>query len=272
MQELSSLFNRGGTTNAALLQVGKVLWDVSYKETQDDGAALNKIVKHALNFLLDVKEKNPNSSDSLCCKSVLFWAARWVDQGAPRIVLDSKFAAFLIASDVNPEVLDLTPPWKAFTIDVPSDLFEIGKDVGSITSILVHQYYAEHANTPENKWTVLPRTDRGNLCQATIGMSIKDMCETSEDNEPSDGSLSEARTYMMINRLVASLLLALKDPTIMHEQKKSKGRAQRFRLNKDTLSPRTFVANKPTAINHRPEIVEYLNRTKSFWKNPEVAA
>ena len=104
----------GVLTNEQLVGFGQTLWPLTYKlYPEDDDTALTALVDH----VSLVASINPEMS--LLAEALMYipheqlksmWAARWVDQGCPRVVIEDRFAALLMSTDAGPEVADLVVP------------------------------------------------------------------------------------------------------------------------------------------------------------------
>jgi hypothetical protein len=77
------------------------------------------------------------------------------------------------------------------------------------------------------------------------------------------------RVMNMIGRLIISMCVAMSDPDNYHEQKKSHGRGNFHRIEKELPQIKTFVLGKPVQINCRQAILDYLEGSGSR-KGPTI--
>jgi len=257
--------------NEQLMEFGRAIWPITYKETQDDGEALANLIERA-------EAMGMYHPDAPLWKAVMdipheqirtMWAARWVDQGCHRIVIEDRFASLLMATDVSKEVASLAiPPWKAFLIEVPAGLLlskNPRKDNGdsSLRRIYVHQIVNSKG---EEVWNYVAEADDG-LQLWRHGMSTSDILISSKEavNDWNEADFlqpiedQDERCLLLIGRLILSTCLALSDPTNVREQKRTKGRGgRRWRLDKTAPDIRTFILGRPITIDCRPVIRDYI--------------
>jgi hypothetical protein len=246
-------------SNQSLLLIGSYLWVDSYKDqTIPDYEAIPLI--H--DSMVQVEDEPDESHLNVFLKT---WAARWVDQGAPRLVVDDKFASLLMATNIGEGCSDLViPPWKAFMIEVQNKLLctTIEGKQTYIDRILVQRVERAKDSYAWNIFTLNPDTD---MITSSLLVPVDKLCSTDwHDLEFEGKELHEdgPRVLTLVNRLVTSLCLALSDPTISREQKKTKGRGQKFRFNRGTPTIRTFIIGRPVTVDCRPAVREYLSDTK----------
>lgn len=246
-------------SNQDLLVIGSSLWLDSYKDqTLTDYEAIPLI--H--DAMVQVEEEPDESQMNVFLKS---WAARWVDQGAPRLIVDDKFASMLMATTIGEGCSDLViPPWKAFIVEVQNQLLRTTIDGKQtyIDRILVQRVERAKDSYAWNIFTLNPDTD---LITASLMVPIEKLCSTDWQDLDFDGKEHHEdgpRILILINRLVTSLCLALSDPTISREQKKTKGRGHKFRFNRDIPAIRTFIVGRQITVDCRPAVREYLSDTR----------
>jgi hypothetical protein len=252
-----------------LLSLGHSVWGVVYKHSSDDDAALEYIrdtYKHpsdndAAEDYLRGRPVPKEVLGRLSMDHVALWlfTGRWVDQGAPRILLDDQLAASLMATDVGLDSIPfIKPPWRAFMIEVPPGILVHGSR--SFQRILVH--YATFEGKPRWFYSIRelnenedPEADMGLFTKATTEeMVLGDW----DDNEGMDDQL--VRINYLVGRLILSLCLALSDPTTttLREQKRSKGRGNRFRTPYSVPDTRNFIVGRPITVDCRPAIRDYV--------------
>lgn len=240
-----------------LLTLGHSIWEAIYKHTDDDMGAIE--------LLRGLPIKVAGSLESVTLGNVAFWlfAGRWVDQGAPRVLLDDQLAASLMATDVGLDSIPfIKPPWKAFMIEIPPGLLdhEVEQETRSFRRILVH--FASYASGPQWFYWAMDEEstedfeEPGIFAKATTEQMI--LKEWDEAEEGVDDQIS--RISDLIGRLILSLCLALSDPTTttLREQKRSKGRGNRFRTPYSVPDTRNFIVGRPITVDCRPAIRDYV--------------
>ena len=263
-------------SNDQLMGLGKMIWEHTYKLTQRDDDAFNL----AFNLAEALTRVNPDMG--LAYRSALvipheqmriMWAARWVDQGCPRFVVDGPFAALLMSTDAGPEVAELVvPPWKAFLIEIPLGILPCHNDRTGKT-VYLRRVFAQHVITTDGNpvWNLVAegedglqlwrhgvRTEQLLYVDKGDAWQKEDASEFLQDMESQD-----ERNLLMVGRLIVSMCLSLSDPTVQREQKKTKGRgASKFRLNKDGPEIRTFVIGRPVSIDCRQTVRDYVEGKK----------
>jgi hypothetical protein len=255
------------------LKMGMLLWPYTYEGGKTDEQVFQQLTK-ADNELfqkhpwLKVLLKLPNE------QIMAFWSARWVDQGCPRVVLDSKYASLLMATDVGKEMIDkVVIPWRAFLIEVPSNLLHTKGQKGELQEIQKIYVHTIKRTIGDEILNIVAITDQGlSLWRHGIkwdslaSARTKDMfhwdfglkCDSRDD-----------RAMNMIGRLIISMCVAMSDPDNYHEQKKSHGRGNLHRIEKELPQIKTFVLGKPIQINCRQAILDYLEGSGSR-KGPTV--
>jgi len=258
----------GILSNDQLLKVGQTLWPLTYKlYPDDDDAALEALIEHISSnpdtaFFAEALMHIPHE------QLKVMWISRWVDQGCPRVILDDRFASLLMSTDAGPEVASLVvPPWKAFLIEIPEGLLtsfnvKTGKE-SSLRRIFVHQVCNKDG---EKVWNFIAEANDGlqlwrhgfstegclvfNRKEDTVDWGVASFTESIETQDE--------RVILLLGRLIVSTCLSLSDPTNYHEQKKSKGRGNRWRLDRSVPEVRTFVLGKPVTIDCRPSIRNFI--------------
>lgn len=237
-----------------LLNLGHSIWEYTYRKTDNDLEALELLKDHFLESGLD-----PRGLLSMQTISIWLFAGRWVQQGAPRVVLDDQLAASLMATDVGLEQAEfIQPPWKAFVIDLPPGLLvhEAGGKVRSSQRISVQ--YAVYDGGPQWIYWVNELDEEGEpgiFVKATTKKLIQDHWDNVEGIDD-----QYARINRLVGRLITSLCLALSDPTTttLRERKRSKGRGNKFRTPHRIPDTRDFVVGRSITIDCRQAIRDYV--------------
>jgi hypothetical protein len=238
-----------------LLTMGHAIWSTVYRYSSDDDAALE--------YIRDLP-KDPGVPKEvlqrLTTDHVVLWlfVGRWVDQGAPRVLLDDQLAASLMATDVGLDSIPyIKPPWRAFMIELPPGLLVLGSR--SFQRILVR--YATYEGVPQWFYSVKELNENEDS-EADTGLSTKATTEGLILGDWGDtGEIEDqlVRVNYLVGRLILSLCLALSDPgTTLREQKRSKGRGNRFRTPHSVPDTRNFIVGRPITVDCRPAIREYV--------------
>lgn len=262
--------------NEDLMGLGQLLWPQTYKLTQRDDDAFNL----AFDWAESLSKVDPHMG--LVYRSALMipheqmrimWAARWVDQGCPRFVVEGPFAALLMSTDAGPEVAEMVvPPWKSFLIEIPLGLLPCYNDRTEKT-IYLNRLCVQHVVTSDGHpvWNLVVEGEdglqlwrHGVRTEQLLQVDREDAWQREDASEfLQDMGTQDERNLLMAGRLVVSLCLALSDPTVQREQKKTKGRGvSKFRLNKSGPEIRTFVVGKPVSIDCRQTVRDYVEGKK----------
>lgn len=260
---------KNAMTLAQLRDFGARLWPVTYEIFPDcDDDALNSLVDclnqldEAEALLWDAIQHIPHE------KIKAMWAARWVDQGCPRVVLDGKYAALLMSTDAGLEIADMVrPPWKAFVLEIPEGLLlcqhpRTGTET-SLTKILVHTSMDQGHLT----WNLVMESADG-VQLWRHGLETKEALVLDRERihdwtkaaflQPIE--TQDERLLVLAGRLVISACLAMSDPANIREQKPTKGRGGPLRrLNKTGPSIRTFIVGQPTKLDCRQAIDDFIH-------------
>jgi len=259
-----------------LLTIGKLGWEASYKHGLGDHAAIDAIFAWAD----DHADKDPKA---LAIKAMGYFpadelkilaASRWYDQGLPRIVIEEKFAAVLMATDVGKDQIDLVlPPWTAFLVELPVD-FLTSWDESKSVFVPMRHLVVQYVTRPEGDkvWGFVLESElehglqlfrHGYTTEQLLGSST-DFDDVWENNRTvvMKADDRDERILRLVGRLIVSLCLALSDPNNFHEQKRTKKRAPPHkRWSKEPLI-RTYVVGRPVSIDCRKNIREWVEGTR----------
>lgn len=254
-----------------LALLGEQYWGVSYKKTNDDQEALNRICDFSAKHFsvghvpLNVLLASPGDRTSVMN------SALWYHQGLNQIVLGHKMAAALLATKVNPEAIkDVRPPWRAFYLSLPDKMFFAQTMEGGqvpVYGVLVAQLVIED----ELQWQFVAVTNTS-LTLWRHGYTNAMMADDSEwDFTGTVNPFSEevadldSRTVSMLGRLIINVCLAMNDPTNIKSQPKEgwHGWGSQPRSNRDKFPKyRTHVLSKETILDCRDVVMEYLRTGK----------
>lgn len=265
----------GVLTNDQLAAFGKTLWELTYKDFQDDNDALEAMISRisqaasvdpGLQIVAEALMHMPHE------QMKAMWAARWVDQGCPRITVEGRFASLLMSTDAGPEVADMVvPPWKSFMIEIPEGILTAvnprTNTESSLRRVFVQQLVDDKG---ELVWNFIAESNDA-LQLWRHGLSTRD-CLVFDDGRNtvdwSEAAFTESietqdeRVILLVGRLIVSTCLSLSDPTNFHEQKKTKGRGKRWRVSGSGPEIRTFVLGRPIKIDCRQSIRDFIHNRK----------
>jgi len=259
-------------TRDDLVGMGKSLWELGYKKTQEDGEAFELMVDE----MRKVAKTSPNPYFATLASNFLFlpmeqismfWAARWADQAFPVFQMGHKYAAALMATSVTVEEDSIRPPFKAFLIDVPLGLLAI-EDSGDgklydVKHVLAH-WIKNHEG--EMVWSYVALTT-GRVTIWQHGASTKRLLEgvhIDPEREWSSYSFGMAvgdrdeRANHLIQRLMLNTCLAVSSPNSMKAiGKTSKMSPRDVRASQEPLV-RTYQVGKPITLDCRDAVRDYL--------------
>lgn len=238
-----------------LVSLGYAIWEDTYKHTDDDSEALDRL-KNTVGKR--VSNSEVHSLEGVC---LLLCSARWVQQGSPTIILDDLLAASLMATDIGLESAELIePPWKAFSIEIPPGLitYDFDTKVKSYQRILVQRASYDNGHHQWLYWVKEETENEGDpgiFAKATTKKMILD-----DWNLVDQLNSQQSRAAYLVGRLILGLCLALSDPTTtsLREQKRSKGRGNRFRTPHNNPDPRNFIVGRPITVDCRPAIRDFM--------------
>jgi len=252
-----------------LIKFGSNMHPHTYEgEGTDDKEALDRLTNSVISGTIenaDMLKLLLTLPNEQC---MIMWAARWVDQGCPRFVFDSKYASLLMSTDVGKEMLDkVVFPWKAFLIDMPDNLLTSDDDQGNshtfsrvFVQIMTDQFGDQVLN-------ILATAPTGiQLWRHSVPLDLLTSCQSNGAFSWGFGQDCNTRDHRIMNllgRLIISMCVALSDPDNFHKQMpRKKSRKRKYISTKYPSTPlpevQTFVIGRPTKINCRPAIIEYI--------------
>jgi len=258
-----------------MVHLGATIWPYTYKGGVDDNDAfecLDENIRGGIfNATLEAALRLPNE------QIVFMWAARWVDQGCPRVVSDSKYTSLLMATDVGKEMLDkVVFPWKAFLIEMPSNLLSTKDKNGverSINQVLVQVMVRRDGKEVLN---ILASTESG-LQLWRHGLEVAKLTNyKSKDVElwgyGLDCDSRDDRVMNLIGRFIVSMCVAMSDPDNFHRQRTNKGRGFSITIGHEIHNIQTFIVGQPVEINCRQALIDYIEGQGGFrqGKSPTV--
>lgn len=258
-----------------LVSFAKIIYEVSYKKTSNDTEALNLMY----DYFDELSEKDPAGGDLYQValnipdeQLVMMWAARWADQGFPRLLIEPKFAALLMATDITEEAMELiVPPWQAFLIEIPEPILQIycGRSQCDVPIVRILVQYMERVSG-EKVWNYIAQGSsgvqiwrHGVTTEQMIHVERKYLDTWEKEMEgyfvPVDKK--DERAMALIGKLILSVCLSMSDPQNFHEQKKNKGRGEKVR-GKYSAEIKTYVVGRPIKIDCRETIKNWISGKK----------
>ncbi len=256
-------------TREHMAKLGLEVWKHSYKlSPEDDMEAFQQLINWAA-------DKSEDFAATLMIPSEqigTLGAARWADQGFPRFIMPHTYAAALMATSIDDEVIEyVRPPYRAFLIDVPDDLLSIWNEKTQRNSkvrwILVHHVLTQDG---EYRWQYVAHTE-DSMCLWRHGLttrqiaSVEDMPVNGWEGAPflSPSDDRDDRIATLIGRLVIGVCLAVQTPG---ECRPSPGNCQwspTRNLDKRDPDLMTFKMGRPLKIDCREDIRDYVEGKKS---------
>jgi hypothetical protein len=258
------------------VKLGSLLWEHSYEGGLSDGAAFDRMAKwidYEAKAAVDARTQTILDYEAVTRKLHLAlpneqcrytWSARWVDQGCPRVVIDPKYAALLMATDMSKAVLEhVIVPWHAFLIEIPSDLLSTELPDGTLDPIHRIMFQSLVNLDGERVCNIIGVGNQLSLWRHSVPLT-----ELASDTTPEEmtdwGTGIEVtsrddRVVRMMGRLILSACAALTDNSNSHRQKPAKGSGYKNRRAQGLVAIQTFVLGRPIEINCRQAIQDYIN-------------
>lgn len=258
-----------------LVSFAKIVYKFSYKKTSNDFEALDLMY----DYFDELSENDPAHGDLYRTilnipdeQMVMMWAGRWAEQGFPRILIEPKFAALLMATDITEEAMELIqPPWKAFLIEIPEPILQVycGKSKQDVPIVRILAQHMERASG-EKVWNFVAQGSSG-VQIWRHGISTEQMIHVERKyldtwEKEMEGyyipvDKKDERVMGLIGKLILSTCLSMSDPLNFHEQKKSKGRGEKVK-EKYSSEIKTYVMGRPIKIDCRETIKNWISGKK----------
>ena len=228
----------------ALMRHGRELWELTYKaeksneEVRDTVMAATGEVRAAL-----TDHKQSWSTD------VSIFAAKWAVHAFQRLMTSHTFAAALMCSDVQREVLEgIEQQWDAFLVVIPNGMLVAGGFEFSRVLVATYSYGA---------WLGLLAPDgAGFRLLDDESRSLAELLASDEADLAQDSP--SQRCVVLAKRLVAGLLLNLQDSTT-HKVRKVEAR-QKSKSREAEPEHRIVTIGAPLEIDCRDAVKEYVER------------
>jgi hypothetical protein len=247
--ELVNPFRSGGYSDHDLMRTGRVVWEQSYALGWSDERLRDEIANYFAIY-------NDPTDGSRWPDDLILFAAKWAVHAFQRLITSHTFAAALMCSDVQKEVLDgIEKQWDGFLVIVPNGMLLSGKFEFSRILVSTCTYGAR----------MILLTTGGPELHLPRAQTMSDEAPTLADLLASDeGDLiahsPTQRCLVMAKRLVAGLLLNLQ-----HEPNfKIRAVEARPKSKKREAEPehRIVTIGQPIEIDCRDSVKEYIEHGK----------
>lgn len=268
-QAIQNVPENAATTNEDLIKYGAKLHPYTYKDGATDDQAienLNTSIEEGVFVHSEIIKVQLHIPNEQC---MILWAARWVDQGCPRVIFDNHYASLLMSTDVGTDMLDkVVFPWRAFLIEMPDNLLAIKNEEGALHAICKVFVQIIRADGHDYDTVNIIAMAKNGLQLWRHGVPLEKLTSAKASREriwgDDFGLKTDSRDDRILNllgRLIISMCVALSDPDNYRLQKVKK---QKHRLGaKYQQKPKlpevqTFIIGKPTKINCRPALIDYI--------------
>ena len=223
------------------LQAGQTLWPYSYARHKQDAVAVAALQQY---FLRGPGYGQGEGADIAGTMDMFHWAwfsAKWAQTGFPRLQIGHIYAASLMATHADPDVVgDIAPPWPAFCLSVPPGLLAIeppgGGPLEPVEHLFVMRTRLDHREGDaitlgEELWTTQAYTTFG-ACIYRHQFPTRELLQ-GEDRfalpdgaDPPEGPWArlderDERATLLLGRLLMGVCLTATDPAAL--VKKTRG-------------------------------------------------
>lgn len=261
--------NVGLWSDAELTRTGVALWEKTYKLGLDDGETIRAARQVAIDWAEHARGKGilVNEHRVGVVESVCGFSAKWAVHAFQRITTTHTYAAALMCSDADKEVLeDIEMQWHAFMVVLPNGLltyFDEERGVDNEYNRILVASFKDNAS-------IILLNQNGNKSSHRLVVQISDSIAKVLDVKDVDlvhalgtESIQERtkvkvqRIMILAKRLVAGLLLALQ------HQDNFKSKTHPARNPKNPREPgepahRVVFVGKPLKVDCRPSIGDYI--------------
>ena len=225
-----------------LMRVGRTVWDGTYAVGWTDEQVRDEIASYV------------NVADAAVWPDhLLVFAAKWAVHAFQRLMTSHTFAAALMCSDVQQEVLDdIEKQWDAFLVIVPNKMLVTGPFEFSRVLVATYSFGA--------RMILLTADARSVEVEAP---TIAELLASDESNLVEESAVQ--RCVVMAKRLVAGLLLNLQHPptfTIKKIEARPKSKHREAEPEH-----RIVTVGKPLEIDCREAVAEYIEHGKKGRKH-----
>jgi hypothetical protein len=230
----------------ALMRHGRELWELTYKDGGSDEQARDWMMAATGDLREALNTDHHKQSWSV---DVSIFAAKWAVHAFQRLQTSHTFAAALMCSDVQREVLaDIEPQWDAFLVLVPNGMLLAGGFEFSRVLVATYSFGAWlGVLAPDGGGFRLLVDDAPNL----PALLASDEADLQQESPPQ-------RCVVLAKRLVAGLLLNLQEPST-YKVRKVEAKAKGLRREGEP-EHRIVTIGTPIEIDCRAAVKEYIER------------
>jgi len=244
-----------------IMKIGQQLWEVSYAETEDDLGAYERMVFWARNNSPIIEAGLVIPSDQI----MMVGAARWADQGFPQVVIGSKYAAALMATQLPDwAVENLRLPWKAFLLEIPDKILPIIDEKNReafLRRVMVQEttmngkQYFQYVAISESATTVLWKHGCDGVELSANRRKDNGVWEGAAFALPVEGV--DAATQDLLGRLIANVALALTNPENVTTPKGNAVGSTGKRAKEP--KSRIYTLGKPVKVDVRQALNDFIH-------------
>ena len=216
-----------------MVSQAQLLWS----KLQLQGGLSDKELQTALANGID-----PDRSVSDSEMSMIFFSARWADQGFPVVKASPRFVAAALVTQASQELLaSIEAPWRAFAIALPRSpellfLTDADGQIHSVSHVLV--YRADNPTHPGSDWSYFVASRDSADCLWRVRIPNTLLCDSGsslpDDNPLSPLGSTDETALFLAGRLIVSVTSAMTHREMVSEvdreahsryTKRGKGRA-----------------------------------------------
>lgn len=205
---------------------------------------------------------------------LILGSACWHNSGLPVIRLGHKRAAALMATEITDQSVEyVKPPFKAFFIELPSDLLHIEDSNGEMrraTGVLVHArtferryQWGDKTKEPGTYWNYAILTDHP-LIQWKLSRLVEEIAGLSDRGNDWVGvgmpiNDYDARVDLLVGRLICSTCIMMSSPDNLKEKMESTKRNKTGKKPAKNCSVyKVFTERQPINVDARRYVSAYL--------------
>jgi len=228
-----------------LMRRGRLLWEASYAQDMTDEDVRTNVVR----------------SDAGFPAELVHFSAKWAVHAFQRLMTSHTFAAALMCSDVQREVIvGIEKQWDAFLVIVPNGMLVADRFEFTRVMVATYSFGARMLLVTSDPLSKNRRSPVGLVDEAP---TLADLLVSEESDLVAESQA--ARCFVLAKRLVAGLLLNLQHPPNF----KIKQVEARPKSKKREAEPehRIVTIGQPIEIDCRDSVKEYIEHGKSGRKH-----
>jgi hypothetical protein len=224
-----------------LMRRGRSLWEASYAQSMTDEDVRTNVVR----------------SDAGFPAELVHFSAKWAVHAFQRLMTSHTFAAALMCSDVQRDVLvGIEKQWDAFLVIVPNGMLIADRFEFTRVMIAVYDFGARMLLVTSDPMSRHRRSPVGLVDEAP---TLADLLVSEETDLVAESQA--ARCFVMAKRLVAGLLLNLQHEAGNFQVKRVEARPKSKKREAEP-EHRIVTIGKPLEIDCRASVKEYIERGK----------